>query len=273
MLHRILSECTRIYMHPVKELHYYDSLFKVRDVRLLKMFSLKQLNSEWDRMIAAEDFGYIDKRYKCYIRANKMLWLRPIDTIDYVDLFRPALSENTHFGEITPEYMILPEEGVRKMHDDLGSETRIVLVARNPVRRFVSAFKLLRLYNDQPYDMGKFSDDLAETLDSMPDWISQQDRLSDYESSLRTFRKYFRNVLFISYDQLVADPERTHKQLEKFLELDVDKAAYLRLLNQNINSIGETGQIRRDTEMLLQRRYERFSRFLSDCFGKNGCVL
>ena len=36
-------------------------------------FSNRQLNREIDRLISAKSFGYIDKKYQCFIRANKIL--------------------------------------------------------------------------------------------------------------------------------------------------------------------------------------------------------
>ncbi len=36
LLHTILSECTPVFMHPLKELHYFDTLFDTRDIQLLR---------------------------------------------------------------------------------------------------------------------------------------------------------------------------------------------------------------------------------------------
>ena len=38
LLHKILDSCTDIFMHPIKELHYYDTLFDVRKDEFLKKF-------------------------------------------------------------------------------------------------------------------------------------------------------------------------------------------------------------------------------------------
>ena len=70
LLHRILEQCTDIFMHPVKELHYYDTLFEVRGARALRVFSKRQLDREWARLVSEDTHAYIDEKYRCYLNTN-----------------------------------------------------------------------------------------------------------------------------------------------------------------------------------------------------------
>ena len=259
-------------MHPVKELHYYDTLFGVREARVLKVFSANQLSMEWDRLIGADDFSYIDKRYKCFVRTNKILWRQNIRHVEYQDLFRPLLGENTHHGEITPEYMVLPEAGVRRMRRDLG-DARIILLARHPVRRFVSAFKLLKAYGKASYEAHDFERELRQAIEDMPAWMAHQDALNDYDTALRRFGGLFKNVLALPYDLLVTQPAQTRRRLQDFLRVDVDGSAMERILETRVNALGDVGEIGVATEKRLRDRYAASDRFLAETFGPDACRL
>lgn len=267
LLHKIIDECTDIFMHPVKELHYYDTLFGVRKPEVLTEFSLRQLNREIDRLVDAKAYGYIDKRYKCFIRANRILANSPVDKIDYIDLFRPCIMGNKMLGEITPEYMVLPDEGVKKMANDLGSDTKIILISRDPVDRFVSAFKLLKVYNNPNYDMDNFGADIEAVIEQMPSWIQQQDQLNDYKSALERYEKYFDNILFLSYEDIITKPGVIKGKLECFLHTSINKEKLKGILGKKVNAIGETGDVPDTVISMLERRYEGYIDYLSDRVG------
>jgi len=265
LLHKILDECTEIFMHPVKELHYYDTLFSVRHSSVLKDFSKRQVEHILDRFIQSSNFDFVDKQYKCYIRTNKILAKKSVEEIDYIDLYRPGLMGNNFLGEITPEYMILPEEGIQKMRDNLGGETKIILIGRNPVDRFISAFKLLKMYNEKDYDMAHFQIDLEDTIQNMPSWMEQQYELNDYEQAIVKYKKYFDDVLFFPYEKLITDPEMIHNKMEKFLEMTIDKDKYHKILSKKVNAIGATGTI---SDEIIEDLEKRFTK-LTEWYFKN----
>ena len=265
LLHKILSECTSIFMHPVKELHYYDTLFDVRKEEFLHSYSQQQLTQLKDRLQNS-------KRKVCEFRTNKMLVSHPIHEVDYIDLYRPCILGNPILGEITPEYMILPEEGIKKMRDDLGEDTKIILIARDPVERFISSVKLLKLYGDKKFDMICFEEELLRVMEEMPTWMEQQDQLNDYEGALAKYSKYFSHILFISYEQMTTDPLKIHKELEIFLEFNIDIDKYLNILSKKVNAIGETGQISNEAKEVLKKRYSESIDFLEKYFKNKDIV-
>lgn len=244
LLHRVLDECTDIFMHPIKELHYFDTLFGVRHPDVLKVFSNKQLDRELDKIIKSQDVSFTNsKKYKCFLRGNKILANNEVKDIDYIDLFRPCLMGNEIIGEITPEYMVLPEEGVKFMSEVVGKDSPIILITRDPVDRFISAFKLLKVYGNDSVDMSNFESELVDVFESMPEWVEHQKKLNDYELAFEKYSKYFNKVLKISYDELVNDIDITHKKLEETLNHPVDKQKYKKILGKKINQIGETSKL------------------------------
>lgn len=261
LLSRILEECTTIFTHPVKELHYYDTLFNVRHEDVLKEFSKRQL----DRL-ESENFQPKNKREECLLRANRMLSTRKVNNIDYIDLFRPCIMDNEYLCEITPEYMILPEEGVKKMAEDIGKDAKIILLARNPVDRFISAVKLLKNYGNMNYDAKNFEADLVEVMETMPSWMQQQRQLNDYETALTKYQKYFDNVILLPYQKLFKDPDWTIKRLNDFLELEIDGEKYRGMITKRVNSIASTGEVSQELKDRLAKMYHLEADFLKKYF-------
>lgn len=243
LLHRLIQTCTNVYMHPVKELHYFDTYHKVRNPEILKEYSQKQVHREVNKIISSNDFSFIDNNFKCFLRANKILSNNNVESIEYIDLYRPCLKDNTLLGEITPEYMILPEAGISHMCDVIGKGAQIVLLTRDPFDRFVSAFKLLKSYNGGHYNKENISEEICKTIDEMPDWIAQQIQLNDYDNAEAKYRKYFDNVTVIAYEDMVTNPSYIHEKIESIISDKVSISQVERLLGSKVNNIGETGEL------------------------------
>jgi len=238
LLSRILEECTPIFTHPVKELHYYDTLYGVRNENVLKDFSE-------DALTALETIGFEPetKREECLLRTTQLLATKPVGDIEYIDLFRPCIMNTEYLCEITPEYMILPEEGVKKMAEDTGSDAKIILMIRKPVDRFISSVKLLKSYGTNEYDPESFEADLIATLETMPNWIEQQLELSDYKRSIDLYKKHFDQVLVLQYEKLLSEPMSIKQDLESFLGLHIDDEKYLEVTAQKVNNLGATAKL------------------------------
>lgn len=271
LLHRILEQCSPIYMNPVKELHYFDTLFHVRHESVLKHFSVNQLNREIDRLVKAEDFAFVNKRYKNSLRANFLLATKPIQKIDYIDLFRPVAKHYDMLGEITPEYMILPEPGIRKMREVVGEDAKILLLARNPVKRFVSAFKLL-MYGLPNSGQLVFEEEMLKILDTGGEWMRVQDALNDYATALTLYRQEFPHVLMLSHDALFGDVEGTAATLAEFLEIPISLGNYQKIVGTKVNALDDTKELSDATLALLQTRYESNQQYLDSFFGEGNCV-
>lgn len=264
LLSKVLEECTSIFSHPIKELHYYDTLFQVRHSEVLRKFSRNQLKRLHD-----DGFEASNKRDECFVRANRLLSEREVSNIDYIDLFRPCIQGNEYLCEITPEYMILPEEGVARMRDNLGRDAKIILLARNPTQRFISSVKLLKSYGGRKYDSKNLEQDILNTLERMPDWVDQQDRLNDYQLAYERFGEFFDDVLLLAYDDLFKRPLKTASKLQSFLDVPFNSNRYLSIVERKVNGLGETGQISEKTITLLNEKYTEQISFLNDFFGKD----
>jgi hypothetical protein len=272
LLYTILEQCTPIYMNPVKELHYFDTLFGVRHPNVLQKFSTNQLNLDIEHIVKAKELSFINRRFKNSLRTNFLLSSKKVQHINYLDLYRPCVSSNKFLGEITPEYMILPSNGINTMATMLGEETKIILLARNPVKRFISAFKLF-MHGKDDSDKRLFEEEMLRVL-TQPgheEWLRVHDAFNDYEHALTQYRQQFKQVLMISYDELFGSVEDTAEVLSVFLELEISLPKYQKIVQTKINALEETSQLSEETLALLEARYSTNQAFLDKVFGKDKC--
>ena len=274
LLYHILNDCSPIYMNPIKELHYFDTLFQVRSQHTLRRFSQRQLNNGLDHIVNSKEHSFIDKRYKNFLRTSFILATKPIDKIEYLDLYRPCVADHKVLGEVTPEYMILPKEGVREIAKVVGCNAKIVLLARNPVKRFISAFKLLKFYegNAEHYEIGDFEEDMLATIKSNGEWMRVQDEFNDYEKALIKYNQEFSDILFLSYDELFGNVEKAVSKFSDFLGEEFNENKYKSIISEKVNSLTKTVPISENTMSLLSARYSAQQLFLDKSFGNNCCL-
>lgn len=267
LLHRLIGESTDVFMHPVKELHYFDTLFGVRSQQALTDFSLRQLSREVERIVAATDYKFIGRRYKCFLRTTKILASQPVENIDYLDLYRPFLKERAVLGEVTPEYMLFDEEQAARMRAVLGEDATIILMCRNPVDRLLSAAKLFNTYNNLRMDDAQVGAWLQRMIEENSSWIQVQDRYNDYERAIRVYSAAFPRFLALSYEQLIDDPDRAAKRIAKVCGTPVDQRKFSEGLATVSNSLGDRSPPDTAIVALLSQRYRNQTEFLRHHFG------
>lgn len=261
LLHRLIGESTEVFMHPVKELHYFDTLFGVRPQAALTDFSLRQLSREVERIIAATDFSFIGKRYKCFLRATKILATTPIEKIDYLDLYRPFLKNHAVLGEVTPEYMLFDEDQVASMRAVIGEDACIILMCRNPVDRLLSAAKLFNTYNNLRMDDAQLGEWLKRMIAENSTWIQAQDRYNDYERAIRVYSAAFPNFLPLGYEQLMNAPDEAAERIAKACCVPISKEKFQVGLATVTNSLGGTSKPDEQLLSLINARYANQSNY------------
>lgn len=253
LLYKALDECTDVYMNPVKELHYFDTLHRVRNEKVLRDFSRRQIDREIDRIVSSKNLGFVNKRYKNYLHANRLLENLKFNDFRYLDLFRPCVMDNAMLGEVTPEYMILPEEGVMHLRDTVGEDAKIVLLTRNPVDRFVSSFKLLNNYRGG--SVNDVSREIVEVLDAMPMWTEQQKSLSQYRVAYELYKKYFNTVIVRDYLDFVKEDGSGIHQILTDLDLPYDSEKIDGLVKSRVNSLGEPFVISEHASSIIENYF------------------
>lgn len=272
-LHQILERCTPVFMHPYKELHYFDTVHGIRDADASRAFATSMLGNGYHAPPFGEQrYDADDPRAWTFVRTCTLLSRASMQTIDYRDLFLPGGTGARLFGEITPEYMLLPESGVAGMRTVVGADARLILMVRNPVQRLISAFKLL-MYNrvdGKPVaNPGKL---LMHHVETQSRFIQRQDAYNDYARSIGLFERMFPGrLLVLRYDGLFDDREGLRRTLESFLGARVDPEEFARVTDVRYNSLGETAAMPPDVLEMLAARYQAQSAFIDERCGRE-CV-
>jgi hypothetical protein len=257
MLHSLLSQTSDAFMHPVKELHYFDTMLGIRDPSALKEFSLRQLNREVTKIVSSTDLAFANsRRYKCMLRTNMLLASNPIGSIEYKDLYRPFLSHKRPLGEFTPEYMLLNDEQACQFKSVVGKDATIILLRRNPVDRTLSAAKLYNVYNDLNMDQDQLAAWLNKMLDEETSWIQAQDKYNDYQRATRIFGERFERFIAIDYEDLVCRPKDIAKKIADTAEITINTERFAEKSVNRKNSLGEQGVANKNLTDRLRKRYE-----------------
>jgi len=268
LLHRLLEASSEIFMHPIKELHYFDTLYGYRSQQALQDFSTRQLMREIDHIISSKNLNFVkNNRYKCYLRANKLLAKTSIEKIDYLDLFRPNLQNNFLLGEVTPEYMLFDEKSVEKMQKVIGENAGIILICRNPVKRILSAVKLMNSYNNLNMDNEKANKWIQQMFDSENFWIKAQDRYNDYQKTINLYSKIFPNFLAISYDELINNPKDVAEKISSNFSIKINLDVFERESLFVANDLGENFSFFSETIKNIEKRYQKNMHFITEYFG------
>ncbi|WP_191964736.1 sulfotransferase [Synechococcus sp. RSCCF101] len=246
LLYKILHRAAQgLFMHPVKELHYFDSLYRIRSPEALTTFSRAQLRrlNEQHGCLDVETTETLSKRDQCEIRTNQLLSAHEVEAIPYTDLYRPCVMHFPWLGEITPEYMLLDAEQLRRAQEIMGSRACFVLVARHPLKRFISAFRLRYSYLRPPGspkpDNATLVRDLKGTLKQRDAWLQSQLRFSDYAAAIATFRQVCdSNFLVFSLDDLVRRTDTVMQQLSELTGLSIDHELATSMVQSKVNETG-----------------------------------
>ncbi|MCC5808686.1 MAG: sulfotransferase domain-containing protein [Opitutales bacterium] len=243
-LYEMLRQHPGLWLPPVKELHYFDTLQHSLDGRRAgrqprKKVVLGKLTriSTWmdpvfiKRRLFAKH-PWLDIRFtKIYSRKdNSLEW--------YQSFFYAAARKGLATGEVTPAYAILPRSEILKIHS-MNSDLKIILVLRDPVKRAWShAMKdICRAYNRNPEEV-----DEKTFLDFFhsDECVSR----SDYVSCLERWESVFpkNQIHIVSFDGLAADPEAFLEDVFVFLEVDPGRTHQLEGLREMRNASAATAK-------------------------------
>jgi hypothetical protein len=244
LLYRLLHQSVKgLFMHPVKELHVFDSRHHLRPRQALKTFSrhqLERLKQQHGDLATAQTTG--SKRLTCEIRTNMILSESDINNVDYLDLFRPCLSHHHWVGEVTPEYMLLNEKQLQGIHEQFPGRVVPVLMVRNPAKRFLSAYKLRHFYLRPAGQPMPDNNTLLSNLNLLLDqweadgWVKAQLRFNQYREAQQRLEAVFGNdTVTLSLDTLIQQPEHAFQILEERIGLRLDRPSAEACLKQKVN--------------------------------------
>ena len=212
----ILDSHPQIYFSPIKELHYFN--YKYRDKihgrgKTFRRFFRKHYGNIFRRIRTRRDNPELAKALKKRILMKH--------DIDYRDYFKEGETFRA-FGEITPGYCLLPEEGFMDIKD-LFPEAKIIFGMRDPADRIWSHWHKVQKQRksrkkDRPTHTGR-EDFVRFTADQGVLERARYDNI--LEKVLKVFKR--EDVFIYFYEDLFYDDESTGNFIEDlytFLEVD-----------------------------------------------------
>ncbi len=169
-----LSGHPDVFHSPIKEMNFFNKLDQNplsrmgRDFRMLRM-----------RSILLESASSYPPTRKKYETLQTLAELDGLETTnDYLCYFARRIGRQSHFGEICPQYSLLPSRTYQRIAE-LGFETKLMFFMRDPTNRLASNIQHALRRNDFNIDQ-KINEISSDSL-----WYMR----SDYMATLENFRK------------------------------------------------------------------------------------
>jgi len=253
-----------IHLPPIKEIHYFDEIYRNEKTKLIDRIAAKEgMNAwVWKETILKSFLGVILKK-----NPTEFIWFvryyffkRDIEW--YKKLF--SCPPNRISGDITPDYCILGKNVVKLIREKLPN-LKIIYIIRNPVDRAWSALKM-RYVRRRNYCL----EDIDQTL--VNDYYQEFHEFNDIRRTITNWTTYFRNDQFkISfYDELVEKPLVFYNNILQYLGLNGREMndQTNEMLNKKIHAGVKAGMNLRIKKILCKKNFEQLV-YLNDYFEKS----
>ncbi|WP_198007894.1 glycosyltransferase 61 family protein [Methylovulum miyakonense] len=247
-----LSGHPDVFVSPIKELHFFDSLYRPElcaglERRLIKAFV--DVSHKIEMVDVLKDTRRF-KRFRVLSSRAKMGG----DIERYRNYFKDLANNESVFCEVTPEYALLDQAGYQAIKS-LADDVRLIFLIRNPIDRFWSAVRMRAKGNPQINIVNDF-----ESFLEKPHFYE----CTDYEKTLSTVYKVFpKERVFVQFYEQLFDPN-VISQLCRFCGIDfIDPDTEKRVLEGVPSAL---------TEAMRERIYDKFHHvfdWAENTFGEN----
>lgn len=215
-LYANLKSVSGVAMPPLKEIHYFDEIYKKEKTSLFARISSKEGMNQWwwkEELIRA-----LKKIRRTKSFENTFWYLRyfflPRNFDWYKKLF--DVPRNNISGDITPDYCILNRDIIRLIHEQFP-KLKIIYLIRNPVDRAWSALKM-RYIKRRGFEINQIDEDLIE------EYYEKFSEFNDIQRTITNWTTIFPKKQFYIgvYDELVENPVSFFNNILNFLNLPLD---------------------------------------------------
>lgn len=251
-LSKMLERHPDVWIPSVKELHYFDYVH-LKEMRMPER-RLKTLKAAIDRKCDGKDIPIKNLQY-----LSKLALTESYDDEYYLSLFDEA--DRRLIGEVTPEYAMLPEEGVQHIMNLLGS-IKLIFIMRNPVQR---SWSFARMFVRERLERG-------EEI-SIKTWMNIVDKpgnkkRTDYKSTIENYEKVFssENLLYLFYDEICQEPLNTLSKVCSFLQIDYDEDLFMSVVGERHN-VNPKVEIPDEIAAVLREKFSAQEEFIRNRFN------
>ena len=251
---------TNLYLHPdtamppLKEIHYFDEIYRKEKTGLVARLAAQEGMNKWwwkEKIYSSFRIAIKSKRIRdIYWFIKYFFYPRNLKWYDHL-FFAPG---NKISGDITPDYCIL-DKGVIGMIHDHYPDLKIIYLIRNPVDRAWSALKM-RYVQRRNMAVSDIDENLVE------DYYEEFYAFNDVKRTILKWTTYFPPEQFFIgfYDELVNYPQTLFNNILEYLELN--KICGNMKINQKIFK-GISGKMPAKIYVLLNQKSIEQIRFLN----------
>jgi hypothetical protein len=209
-LYKVLQEHPQIFMPPIKELHFFDRIGRLRQ-------SMRYRHRELARKFIAKEKTKGDFADACLIRYLERIVAHDVLSPEwYSETFSWPVADGVRKGDITPSYLELSEPEVAYARELLGP-AKLILIVRRPLDRQLSQLRMWAYRQDGdrvPRNEGEWMRLYRQ--------MSKRERRGAYREGIPRWQFHFgrENMLVLPYGMMKADPRGMLATIEDFLGID-----------------------------------------------------
>jgi len=270
-LYEVLRSHPKIWMPPIKELHYFDSLddqmsynrsthkqfYRIKKFGFwrLRHYVASLVSIVYKSKLFKGDSVKTDLDWDCrfFGRGSDLQW--------YSSLFSRAIENGFTAGEFTPDYALMQPK-TAKLLVEINPDLKALLMFRDPIERTWSnaVFYVTRKLN---LNVNDISDEQWIEYCFREECLERSDYLRMYKTLNDVLPK---EQIFVGYfDDVVARPEALVEKICSFLELETKPILENEKLTLNVNSSAKKykSEIPQMVELKL---FSHFSKPLEELF-------
>jgi len=260
-LHAQLKQHPTVYMPDLKEIQYFNHLYIKEHRSWTDEHRLKRIKNMLKNAMEHQkiDYGWVEYLAKC--GQNKLTdeW--------YAHFFHYAKGRVS--GEVTPEYSLLPEEGIEHIIR-LNPDAKFILLLRHPVERDFSHAKMI-LEHQGKIDKNNIIQDLEieNKLLEVLDYRGVYER-SDYKTIIERWKKVLpkeENLYIGFYDWIKERPQQLLEEICTFIECKYDVSYF-----QETDKVVFKGNSLKITDTIsakLMERHKDTIEYINNEYGKS----
>lgn len=208
-------------MPPLKEIHYFDvvHLKYNRDPATgMTAMDTARIEKSMQTIESMVKGGRPIRERLERIQGTALIGLRTLTDEWYGTIFQDA-GRRKACGEISPEYALLPDEGIEHV-TRLSPNIKIIFVLRDPVDRGWSS---LRMMQRRTNTVGTHELRQVES----EDFLSR----ADYAATIERYRRHIpaESLLLLDFDEIATNPMALLTKVCEFLDVRADRGRFKRL--------------------------------------------
>ncbi len=264
-LYAQLKKHPTIFMPHLKEIQYFNHLY-IKEHRSwtdnhrlskIKRMLLNELNRE------KVDYNLVEYLARCGKNKLNDEW--------YEHFF--SLARGRTIGEITPEYSLLPDEGIEHMLR-LNPDSKFILLLRNPIERDFSHAKMILKHQGkiEKEDYNNNDNELEKRLLKILDYRGVYER-SDYKTIIERWKRVLPkdgNLYIGFYDWIKDRPQQLLEEICGFIGCKYDKEYF-----KDIDKVVFQGKSIKMTDHVQNKLFKRHKdtiEYINNKYGKNHLI-